>query len=176
MIIKTSRLLIRPIETNDLQDLFNYRSNKIANQYQGWIPETLHDAESFIAKNPRQFNLPETWFQLAIVEEKSKNMIGDIGLHFMDTANAQVEIGCTLCVASQKQGFATEALRAVILHLFQKLNKHRIIASVDPANISSIHLLKRLGFRKEAHFKESLLVNNQWVDDVIYALLQSDLQ
>jgi len=59
----------------------------------------------------------------------------------------------------------------VIDYVFGELKKHRISASVDPNNIKSIRLLEQIGFRKEAHFIESLLLNGQWVDDVIYALL-----
>jgi len=31
-----------------------------------------------------------------------------------------------------------------------------------------------LGFRKEAHFRESLLINGEWVDDLVYALLKDE--
>nr|WP_321487069.1 GNAT family protein [uncultured Draconibacterium sp.] len=68
-------------------------------------------------------------------------------------------------------GFATEAAKAVINYLFCELKKHRITASIDPENIASVALLEKLGFRKEAHFRESLFLNDKWVDDVIYALL-----
>ncbi len=54
------------------------------------------------------------------------------------------------------------------------INKHRIIASIDPINIASIKLIERLGFRKEAHFIESLFFHGQWVDDLIYALLEKE--
>jgi len=54
------------------------------------------------------------------------------------------------------------------------LNKHRIIASIDPDDKNSIRLVERIGFRKEAHFVESLLINGKWVDDLIYALIEKD--
>jgi RimJ/RimL family protein N-acetyltransferase len=34
--------------------------------------------------------------------------------------------------------------------------------------------MERIGFRKEGHFVKSLFWKNNWVDDVIYALLQQD--
>lgn len=57
--------------------------------------------------------------------------------------------------------------------MFNELEKHRIITSIDPENINSIELVKRIGFRKEAHFIESLYINGKWVDDVIFALLKN---
>jgi len=52
------------------------------------------------------------------------------------------------------------------------MGKHRLIASIDPGNINSAGLVEKLNFRKEAHFKESILSNGVWVDDVIYAILK----
>lgn len=62
----------------------------------------------------------------------------------------------------------------MIDYLFNELNKHRIITSIDPDNKNSIRLVERIGFRKEAYFVESLFVNEKWVDDLIYALIEKD--
>ncbi len=55
-----------------------------------------------------------------------------------------------------------------------KLKKHRVTASVDPNNGSSIRLLEKLGFRKEAHFIKSFYMNDQWYDDCIYSILEEE--
>ncbi|MBS2211817.1 GNAT family N-acetyltransferase [Carboxylicivirga mesophila] len=174
MKLQTKRLIIRPIDADDATALFKYRSDKEANQYQGWIPETIADAEAFIAKVAKQVNVPDTWFQLVLIEPATQQIIGDVGLHFFDSDNQQVEIGCTIDKTFQGRGFATEALEVVVDYLFNHLSKHRIITSIDPANSSSIKLVERLGFRKEAHFVQSLLINGQWVDDLVYAVLKKD--
>lgn len=135
---------------------------------------TIEDVEIFIEKTSRQINEPKTWFQLVIVDKKDQTIIGDLGLHFFDDENRQVEIGCTLSETFQNKGYATEALKVVINYLFKDLNKHRIIASIDPENITSIHFVERIGFRKEAHFIESLWINDKWIDDLIFALIEKD--
>jgi len=58
--------------------------------------------------------------------------------------------------------------------LINTLKKHRIVTSIDPLNINSIKLVERLGFRKEAHFIESIYSNGKWVDDVVFALLSRE--
>jgi RimJ/RimL family protein N-acetyltransferase len=158
---------------DDKAAVFAYRSDVEANKYQGWIPKSIEELEIFIQKMASQINMPGTWFQWAIVEEKSGLIIGDLGVQFIED-NQQVEVGITLDKNFQSQGFASEALRAVIDYLFNHLEKHRIVASVDAENIKSMHLLQKLGFRKEAHFVQSLYINGQWVDDVVFALLESD--
>lgn len=170
--LETERFLIRAIAAEDAPSVFAYRSDAITNQYQGWIPKQLSEVDEFIAKNPKDINQPDTWFQLVIIDQENKELVGDIGIHFID--EQQVEIGCTLNKASHHKGVATESLRKVIDYLFKQLNKHRIIGSIDPDNAPSISLVERLGFRKEAHFKESLFIDGQWVDDIVYAILNRE--
>jgi RimJ/RimL family protein N-acetyltransferase len=101
-------------------------------------------------------------------------LVGDIGLHFLPDDDRQVELGVTVSPRHQRGGLATEATSAVIEFLFRDLQKHRVMASVDPANEAVRRLLDRLGFRQEAHFRQSLRVGDTWVDDMIYAVLRSE--
>jgi RimJ/RimL family protein N-acetyltransferase len=172
--IETERTILRPITNSDNEQIFSYRSDSETNKYQGWVPKSLEEVNEFISKNPNTFNTPETWFQLVIDEKQTNEIIGDIGIHFIDDNNFQCEIGCTLNKRHHGKGFAFESLKATIDYLFKKLNKHRIVTSIDPKNIDSIKLVERLGFRKEGHFKESLWFKGEWADDVIYAALKSD--
>ena len=173
--LKTERLILRPVEEKDAEAIFNYRSDSIVNQYQGWIPESLNDVHSFINKVSPEINIVDTWYQFVIIKKENNELIGDIGIHFLDSDKKQVEIGCTLDKNQQGKGYATEALKETMNYLFNKLNKRRVIGSIDPKNMKSIELVERLGFRKEeAHFKESILINGEWVDDIVYAMLKSE--
>ena len=169
--IETEHLLLRPLAPEDAPQIFAYRSDAANNLYQGWIPESLNEVVRFIERQTAEFNIPETWYQLAIVEKSSARVVGDLGVHFVDVANQQCEVGCTLGKEHQGRGLATAAMKAVVDLLFVELEKHRVTASVDPRNLRSIALVERLGFRREAHFRESLFLKGEWVDDVIYAVL-----
>jgi ribosomal-protein-alanine N-acetyltransferase len=174
MKIETNRLLIRPILPADKEMVFEYRSDKETNKYQGWIPETIQDVETFIGKVSKQINESETWFQFVIIEKNSGKIIGDLGIHFFGEENLQAEIGCTLNKLFQSKGYATESVESVIDYLFNDLKKHRITTSIDPENTNSINLVERIGFRKEAHFVESLFLNDKWVDDIVFAITKRD--
>jgi RimJ/RimL family protein N-acetyltransferase len=174
MNIESKRLIIRPITSGDKNEIFKYRSDTVTNKWQGWIPETIDDVEIFIGKLAEQMNQAFTWFQFVIIEKETQKIVGDLGIHFLDSDSKQVEIGCTLDKDFQNKGYATESLKAIIDYLFKILNKHRIIASIDPDNKNAIRLVESIGFRKEAHFVESLFINEKWVDDLIYALIEKD--
>ena len=173
--INTERLLLRSVRLDDAETIFIYRSDSIENQYQGWIPKKIDDVYDFIKnKVSSTIDLIDTWYQFVIIKKENNELIGDIGVHFIDSNKKQVEIGCTLDKNYQGKGYATEALKETINYLINELNKRRIVTSIDPRNIKSIGLVERLGFRKEAHFKESILINGEWVDDLVYAILKDE--
>ncbi len=86
----------------------------------------------------------------------------------------QVEIGFTVAPAHQGRGFATEAVLGILAYLFECVHKHRVFASVDPRNVASMALLKRVGMRQEAHYRESLWFKGGWADDVVFGILESE--
>ena len=87
---------------------------------------------------------------------------------------SQVEIGITLKREHQGFGYATETLEQIFNYVFDDLKKHRIYASVDPRNHSSIPLLNRLKMQKEAHFIEAIKIDYRWLADIVYGLLSRE--
>jgi len=171
--LTTDRLLLRKLEITDRNEFFRYRSLPEVYEYQSFMPKDVSEVDDFISNISSNANIPNTWFQLAIVNKNEDMLMGDIGIHFLED-NAQVEIGYTLAPGYQGQGYAIEALKAVINYLFSDLKKHRITASVDPNNIKSIRLLEKLGMRKEGHFIKSYRMGDMWLDDCIYAILEDE--
>jgi RimJ/RimL family protein N-acetyltransferase len=176
MEFRTERLYIRPVRIADKESMYRYRSDSNTNKYLSLIPQSVEDVAAFIAKTSFDINVPGTWFQFVIIEQASNLLIGDIGIHFLntDSENKQVEIGYTLDKEFRRKGYASEALKIIIDYLITSLNKHRIIASIDPVNIGSIKLVERLGFRKEAHFVESIFFHGKWVDVLVYVILAKE--
>lgn len=171
--IETDRLLIRTLSMKDKNDFFKYRCLPEVCQYQGWRPKNIEEIEEFINKNILVCpNTSDTWLQLAVCLKEGQ-LIGDIGIHFIDD-DYQIEIGYTLSPERQGNGYAAEAVKAVINCAFVEHKKHRVSASVDPDNIKSVKLLEKIGFRKEAHFIKSYRMGNQWCDDCVYAILAEE--
>lgn len=173
--ISTERLVLKGIKLSDAESLFKYRSKPEIFEFQNWKPQTLQDVKIFISENIAKVpNFPDTWYQLGVFIKQTDQLVGDIGIHFIDSDDKQAEIGYTLAQEYQGIGYAAEAVRGVLNYLFNNLKKHRITASVDPRNKKSIALLERIGMRKEAHFKKSLWFNEEWVDDIVYAILEEE--
>ena len=124
-ILPTMRLYLRAIRIEDAEGVFNYKSNKEVNKFQGFVPKNISEVEDFIQnKTAKEINTENTWFQFVIVSERNNAIIGDIGLHFLEGGNNQVEFGITLSSDYQQQGYAKEAMEGVFSYLFRDLKKH----------------------------------------------------
>ena len=51
---------------------------------------------------------------------------------------------------------------------------HRIEAACIPANVASIRLLEKTGFRREGFAREYLCIDGVWQDHLLYARLKHD--
>lgn len=154
---------------------YKYRSEREVSRYQSWAPGSIDEASQFIEQmRSVTFDTPGTWFQFAIRPRNSSVLLGDLGVHFPASDPHQVEVGCTVSPQHQRQGIAVEALTGLLGHLLGTLQKHRVFASVDPRNVPAIALLTRIGMRQEAHFRKSLFINGEWVDDLVFAILESE--
>ena len=73
-----------------------------------------------------------------------------------------------------RRGHMSASLRAMVPFVFETLGLHRIEASCLSANAASIRLLEKLGFRREGLARRYLMINGQWQDHLLYALLEDD--
>ena len=170
--MQTDRLTLRRLSPDDAPTVHSYRSDPEVFKYQMWRPRSVDDTRQFLAQLAAvEPDTPGTWLQLALVSRDDNAVVGDCGIRFPDNDPHQVELGSTLRPSHQRRGLASEALLAVLAYVFESLHKRRVFASVDPRNQASIALLNRIGMRQEAHFRESLLVEGEWVDDIVYAML-----
>ena len=80
------------------------------------------------------------------------------------------EIGFILHPALHGQGLASEALHAVIGHVFATRTLDAIAADADPRNTPCLNLLGRLGFVETGRAARTWLVGTQWCDSVYLAL------
>jgi RimJ/RimL family protein N-acetyltransferase len=174
MELTTPRLLLDRLRPDDAQALFACRADPAVARFQGWRPASVAEARAFIDVQAEP--APGLWFQRAIRLRDGQALVGDLGVCLPSTPGDSVEFGISLVPAQQGRGYAREALQALFQHGFDALGWRRIHASVDPRNTACVALLQALGMRQEAHFRESLWLHGEWVDDVVFAILAREWQ
>ncbi len=172
--IRTQRLTLRALDTRDARRIFEYRSCPSVSRFQSWGTDSPRSVELYILGLATvEPGTPGPWYQIGISLSPTE-LIGDCGFRVLENEPRQAEIGIALAPEFQGHGYATEAVRALLDYLFQKLGKHRVFGSADPSNLASIRLLQRLGMREEAHFVKNLWFKDEWVDEMIFAILASE--
>jgi len=74
-----------------------------------------------------------------------------------------VEVGYIFSPAYSRQGYATEAVRALLEVAFFELGARRVVARVDARNTASRALLERLGMRQEASEVDYAVLAREWL-------------
>ena len=98
------------------------------------------------------------------VIERDGLVIGEVG------AGRLPEFGFILHPDHWGRGFASEAARAAIDHIFAHTDTASLTADVDPRNIASLKVLDRLGFRQTGRAERTFLLGQEWCDSIYLAL------
>lgn len=72
------------------------------------------------------------------------------------------------------RGLMTEAVRQTVRRAFEDFGLHRVEANIQPGNLKSIGLVKRVGFMKEGFSRDYLKVDGGWRDHERWAILATD--
>jgi len=75
-----------------------------------------------------------------------------------------------------RQGYMSDAIRALIPFIFKTLGLHRIEAACLPSNDPSRNLLAKAGFRQEGVARRYIQINGEWQDHALFALLAEEAQ
>jgi ribosomal-protein-alanine N-acetyltransferase len=71
---------------------------------------------------------------------------------------------------SDKKGFMTKGLDLVVRFAFAEMGLHRLEANIQPGNLASIGLVRKLGFVKEGFSERYLYLAGAWRDHERWAL------
>ncbi len=100
--------------------------------------------------------------------------IGFGGLFMLDHTADSAEVGYGFLEAHWGQGYASEAVGAIIEYGFGPLGAHRIAGRVDPENPASARVLTKLGFQLEGRHREDAFARGRHWDSCTYARLATD--
>jgi RimJ/RimL family protein N-acetyltransferase len=175
--LRTERLALRTMTEADVDDIHAYQSRADVCRYLTFEPRTREEVAERIAKYAGALVLAgdEDFWQLAVERaDDPGHVIGDVYFAIKSVANSTGEIGWTLHPDHSGRGYMTEAAGAVLDIAFGQLGLHRVRAELDPRNVGSAALCRRLGMREEAYFVEDLWFKGEWGDTSIYAILDRE--
>jgi len=171
--IRTERLTLREIKITDAATIYKMRSSGRINQFiarENML--ALDDSIELIHRTMQLFNNKQGIGWAGVLRDGNE-IIGTCGFNSIDFANLRAEIGGELAVDFWGKKIADEAVKAIIDFGFSVLNLHTIEAKVSPNNRGAVYLLEKLGFQKEAHYKDRILFNGEFQDMAVYTIIKS---
>ena len=163
---------LRRFTEDDLASLVEYANNfKIARFMTNKFPHPYTEAagRAFIGF-ARQHN-PTNIFTIDIDGRAS----GGIGIHPQDDIMCKNgELGYWLAEPFWGKGIVTTAIGQMIAYSFNTFDIERIFARPYGNNLASQRVLEKTGFTLEARIKKNIYKNEEYLDEMIYALRRNE--
>lgn len=173
--LETGRLLLRRFMAEDAEPMFkNWASDPEVTKYLTWpahqsVELTQKVLEGWIAsyRNP-------AFYQWAIVlKDESPEPIGSISVVMCDDDARMALIGYCIGRRWWNRGIASEALRAVMDYLFERVGMEHIGARHDSRNPASGRVMQKCGMRCQGTQRQAVRTQQGLCDLVCYGLEKS---
>jgi len=147
-IIETSRLYIRKLSLSDAEQLKTVLGDAEVMRYslKGALDES--GIKDYINKILSHYEL-YGYGLWGLVLKETREIVGIAGLISQSIEDTPyIELAYRLAKKYWGRGFATEAAQAIKEFAFNKLNIKKLISIIEPKNISSIKVARRIGMKK----------------------------
>jgi ribosomal-protein-alanine N-acetyltransferase len=158
--LRTARLILRPARADDLAAFFGIMSNARAMAH--W--STLPHASPAVTRDWMGLMLEQGEDGHDLVIERNGTVIGKAG------GCRLPEIGFILHPDYWSQGYATEAMTALVPHIFATSDLPALTADVDPDNLASRAVLRKLGFVETHRAERTFCLGGVWADSIYLEL------
>lgn len=152
--LQTERLVLRRSRPEDATAISAYRSLPEVQRHQGWErtdeAAVRADIEEMAKRRPGE----PGWVQFSVIERRSGRLVGDVGLCPASDPGV-IKIGYTVAPEAQGNGYASEAVRALIAFIFAALDATTVRAYADGDNLPSIRVAEHAGMRLMEVFEET---------------------
>jgi ribosomal-protein-alanine N-acetyltransferase len=156
-ILETSRLILRRLEPEDLDNLWALYCDPEVSKYIPDAPRTYEEAREELEwhrhghpKNP-ELGL---W---ATIHKESGEFIGRCGLlPWTIDQREEVEVAYLLARAYWGQRLGTEAAKGIVDYAFEKLHLSRLVCMIEPENYASIKVAEKIGMTPEKEMEDEL--------------------
>lgn len=174
--IVTDRLSLRNFERSDLDAVMTYYALPEVQRYLDWKARDRVEAKAALDAMRAEHRLqrPGDAITLAVTRLSDDRLIGQVSLRWTDATAGQAELRFVLGPAHRGQGYGREAVTAMLDMGFNAFGLHRIFARCSGRNQPSAKLLKALGMRLEAHFREHAMFQGEWDEELHFAILDRE--
>jgi len=175
VILTAPRLDIREYYENDFPEVHEYACDPETVKFMTWGPNTPGETHQFIdLAITQQKKVPRVNYHFVIVLRKAARIIGGCGIHLRNSTLDSAGVGYCFNKKYWGQGYATEALGALLKFGFETLGIYQIKATCDTRNFASARVMEKNGMQQKKLFEKHLRQKGEWRDSYLYAILSSE--
>ncbi len=179
MIIKTKRLILRPLKISDWKDVIEGANDLEVSKNLSVVsyPYKKEDALKWIKVTIKNWNKKEKDdYTFAIELKKEKKVIGATGIHEISKRNGIAQTGSWINKNYWRKGYILEAKVAILDFAFNKLKLRKIESGAFAQNIASSCMSKSLGFKFEGKQRKQIIcLATKKVHDILkYGILKEE--
>ncbi len=171
--LQTERLLLRPFTLRDAPEVQRLAGDWAIADTTLNVPHPYEDgmAEAWIEGHPKSFAQGIN-ITFAITLASGNALAGAINLHNMARFN-YAEMGYWIGKPYWKQGYCTEAARALLAFGFNEMGLNRIFARHISRNPASGRVMQKIGMKYEGCLRQHAKKWEKYEDIKVYGMLRS---
>ncbi|MDR0368203.1 MAG: GNAT family N-acetyltransferase [Bacteroidales bacterium] len=174
-ILETERILLKPIEEEDLTFLMNLRWDKDITQFIIHDPISKQDQKKWYEKISKGNNLALSVFYKDPKNTAQTEIIGTVGLFDVNMRHQHAKLKSTRILAKyQGSGIVFEVLMLVLDYGFNTLNLNKVFGDSFEENTPIIKILETLGFQKEGVLRNHYFHEGMFKNAIALGLLRED--
>ena len=174
--IETDRLTLRSFTAADLDDLALFYGLPEAQRYLEYPSRDRNDVKSAldIMCQQKRLTRPGDMLCLAVARKGDSRLMGKVSLIWTDATASQAELRFLFDPAFRRQNYTPEALAKMLDLAFETFGFHRVFVRSGAKSQASIRVLKDIGFRLEAYYREHALFQGEWDEELHFAILDRE--
>jgi ribosomal-protein-alanine N-acetyltransferase len=172
-VLSGDQVVLRELRTSDAASLFAMLTTEEVARFISPPPSTVEGFERFIAWTLRQ-RTAGTYACFAVTLKGHDTAIGIFQVRETEAGFGTAEWGFALGSAFWGIGVFQEGAKLVLEFAFETLNVHRLEARAAVQNGRGNAALRKVGAVPEGVLRKSFLRDGQYLDQVLYAIVQDD--
>lgn len=172
MIIDHENIELRSITADDTEDIIRWRNKESVRK--NFLDQRLFTVEGHT--NWLNTMVKTGKVEQFIIWDKEENKpVGSVFLRDIDHENKKAEYGIFIGEDSARgKGIGTKAAKAIVQYGFNELHLHKIFLRVLADNVRAVKSYKKAGFIQEAYLKDELILNGEYRDIILMAVINSE--
>ena len=167
--MQTARLLLRRFTLDDAEAYMPLVSDPAVLRYTGEEPQqSIEAVRQILQTRPLRDYLKYGYGRMACIEKSTGRLVGFCGLKYLEDLN-EVDIGYRFMPDTWGKGYATESASAVMNQCRKEGKIKRVIGLVEPENLGSVNVLKKLGlfFERSVILEDSKVPLDQYATSLL---------